>query len=652
MVSFFIISVNTSTKSLATPTQSIDIDNSHRVLYTKAIEALRTSDKKSFEKNKQAIKSYPLYPYLIYFELEKNFSLVSDNQVKNFLAYYSDIPISQTLLTRWLYWLAKTDQQRRFLAFYDQRNDNALSCYYNSALIKIGKLDNIAHQKIIKDTKRLWLVGHSQSKFCDPLFNWLDNQNLITDELRWKRVQLSMNKNNTQLANYLSKQLSPTKKEQFAFWKKVHNNPKVYLKSKRLKPDNDFNRKVIIHGINRYSGKSTDEAYQHWEKINHQYSFSQEEKFSLARDLALKLAYQYHPKAYQKLSNLPIEAHNKQVTIWRIRTSIRAQNWHDVLSSIQALPDDEKQSNAWQYWLARSLEKTKQKEQANKIYKQLAQKRSYYGFISADALELAYQVNHMPLTKNQKAYDDIVNYPSIIRAKELNYHKHYIHAKREWYHAVKIMDSQQQKSAAQFAHDLGWHAQAIETIAKSKYLDDLGIRFPTPFETPIAWFSKSNNIESSWVYSIMRRESAFNTYAESRSGAKGLMQLMPATAKYIGKKMNFSSSNYTDLYNPKKNIRLGTAYLNYLKKRFKGNQLLATAAYNAGPNRVAKWRPLLDELPTDAWIDTIPYKETRNYVKAVLAYQVVFEWKFGNTNARIKDQFIVLNKQEELTEEG
>jgi soluble lytic murein transglycosylase len=623
----------------------------YRAIYTLAIDSLKQKKFNEFEQYKNQLKEYNLYPYLIYSEIKQNFSSVSDKQVKAFLNDYADIPVSKTLLTQWLYWLAKNNHKQRFLDFYDQRKDNALSCFYNYSLVKKGRLNIKDYYAMIDRSKALWLVGHSQSKYCDPLFQWLNDKEIIDDKLLWQRINLSMQQGNIQLANYLAKKLSVKEKEKFSFWKKVHYKPKTYLSAKRLREDNLFNRQVISHGLYRYARVSLLKSYQHWQKVKQRYTFTKEQRAKLSRDLALRLAYRYHPEAYKALTRLSDKEKNMETKLWRIRTALNSKDWIAVSSAIKDLPKEEQQTNDWQYWLARTLEETGKKEEAKEIYRKLAEKRSYYGFIAADRLGQPYQINHEPIEKDKLTYDQVNNNSFVSRAKELNYHQEYIHARREWFAGVNMMNDKQKVHAAKIAHDLGWYTRAISTIARSKHLDDLDIRFPTPFKSTAKSFSKSNNIDLSWTYSIMRRESAFNTHALSRVGAKGLMQLMPATAKYMGKKLKLSRSNYTDLYNPKKNIRLGTSYLNYLKQRFNGNQTFATIAYNAGPHRVEKWKSRLEHLSVDAWIDTIPFKETRNYVKAILAYQIVFEWKLGNTEKRIKDQFVALRKYKHRNKE-
>ena len=182
--------------------------------------------------------------------------------------------------------------------------------------------------------------------------------------------------------------------------------------------------------------------------------------------------------------------------------------------------------------------------------------------------------------------------------------------------------------ASKLAYELGWYDRAIFTLANVGYLNDVELRFPLAFDTAIKQQAGKQNINPAWAFAITRRESSFMSDANSSAGAKGLMQVLPATAKQVDRRMTSKK-----LLNADDNIKIGTKYLKRLLDRHQGNPILATAAYNAGPHRVKQWLQNTPSLPADMWIETIPFKETRDYVKSVMAYQQIYQLKVGQTES-------------------
>ena len=277
----------------------------------------------------------------------------------------------------------------------------------------------------------------------------------------------------------------------------------------------------------------------------------------------------------------------------------------------------------WLYWKARAYSQLNQQKQANLIYKKLAEQRNFYGFLSADILNQPYRFNPAP-THQYDMQALMKKYPQLAIIKELIAIDWKLSVKREWYHLLKNIDANDIEAIAGSMAQWEQHNLAIQTVARAKKWDDLALRFPTPYKQPIMQAAKKHTVDPAWVYGVIRRESAFSENIQSPVGAVGLMQLMPATAKYIGRKIGYKKRQYRQLTHAEFNIELGSAYLSYLHKKYKGNRILATAAYNAGPHRVDKWIPKNKMIQADQWIDTIPFSETRAYVKAVMEYTTYF----------------------------
>ena len=179
--------------------------------------------------------------------------------------------------------------------------------------------------------------------------------------------------------------------------------------------------------------------------------------------------------------------------------------------------------------------------------------------------------------------------------------------------------------AASIASRWKWYDNAIKTVARTPHRKDYNLRFPMPFRQQVLANAREQGLDLSIVYGLMRRESLFDPLARSRVGALGLMQLMPATARRVAKTLGWGKPETDDILEVDNNIRLGTSYFRSVLDRFDANVPLAAAAYNAGPKNVKRWLPEEQSLPADLWIETVPYKETRNYVQAVLAYATIFD---------------------------
>ena len=235
----------------------------------------------------------------------------------------------------------------------------------------------------------------------------------------------------------------------------------------------------------------------------------------------------------------------------------------------------------------------------------------------------------------------IISSPEAKRAFELFAIGRFHHARQEWNYWLRKLNKREKLVASKVAHEMQWYDRAIFTLAREGYLNDVDLRFPLGFESEIKQYAGDQKINPAWAFAIARRESSFMSDANSSAGAKGLMQIMPGTAKQLARKK--VTNKY--LFNAKNNIKLGTKYLRKLLDRHDGNQVLATAAYNAGPYRIKSWLKDAQPLPADVWIETIPFKETREYVKSVLAYQQIYQDKVGQTGS-LFDQILAMNISE------
>jgi len=603
-----------------------------REIYKKARIALSKKNINLFNGYLSQLRDYPLYPYLQYEEMRARISNLHDAEVDEFLNANDDGPLAERMRATLLSSLQRKGRAQTYLKYYQETQSVSLQCYFLRAKISQNQFEENKDQ-YLKQIRDIWLVGKSQPKQCDPLFKWYEEQGYLSDEDIWQRFSLAMGKNRTRLANYILKKLPASEQKHAKLWLEVHRKPSSNLRNKALLADNHVNRQIVRHGIMRLARKDLTNAHYMWKDLQDQYAFGSDLHDEVEKNLALRAAYRHDDRATSWMYQLPEDIGDPAASLWRTRSAIRSQDWELVLRGIAMLSEEEKSAPEWQYWKARALYEGGLRSEARNIYEVIAAERSYYGFLAADKLSRPYNIIHAPVQTNTQELERMELTPAIIRARELLYVDQLSDARREWNFATKNYTPSQYKIAASLAHQWSWHDYAIRTIAKGKYFDDLSIRFPTPFTGQVNKYSNKRNLEPAFVYGIIRRESAFNPQARSPVGARGLMQLMPATAKQVSKQLKIKAPSRQDLYTPSFNINLGSKYIGDMLTKFDGHRALASAAYNAGPHRVKAWLPEDNELPADVWVDTIPFTETREYVRAILAYTALFEWKLNQQQA-------------------
>lgn len=602
-----------------------------RQQYLQARHALAAGNISTFESLVTQLQTYPLYPYLRYEELRRRIHSAPEKDVRAFLDQFAYIPAARRIRAAWLDALMQRGQHIKFQKYYELHGNVAHDCFNLQARMLASDAPNA-----VAEVKQFWLTGDSQPEQCDPLFSWLEKRNLLSDGLIWQRIDLAMEKGNEQLAKYLAGKLSTEQVHWFALWQSIYRNPRSLPTHKELQINHPIARKIVAHGIRRLARKDVVEAVDAWSQAKSQYSYTEAERANVDASIALTAAIKHHPMAADLMYDLPKNIQDVGVQQWRARAAMRANDWPAVLRSIVLMDPLTKQELEWQYWRARALEEIGVHVKAGPIYARIAKQRDYYGFLAADRLQKPYAMNYQPLQFSDIEMASLLNFPPLIRARELNAVGQIYHARREWNYMVSGLSKRQIPIAAVIAHKWDWYHTAIMTVAKAKQFDDLELRFPQPFDNLVLTNANKFSLRPEYVYGVMRQESAFNSAARSHAGASGLMQLMPATAKQVAKTLRKNAPSRAALLQPEVNVELGSKYLRLMLDEYGNQQVLATAAYNAGPHRVKRWLPDNKNMPADIWVDTIPFNETRKYVRRVMAYSTVYEWKMAQKTTRLQ----------------
>ncbi len=613
----------------------IDISDRYkkqRTVFLKAESALKKKHYSSYRRYYAQLDGYPLQAWLHYQEYRNKLSHLSEQQVLQFLQQYKDTPYAEWLRVSWLVRMAKKQQWQKYLNAYIPQKSTERQCYYLNALIQT---DN--KEKAFTKIPQLWLTGESQPRSCDPVFKAYKQAGMMSSKLVKKRIKLALKKGRTSLAEYLARSLNKNDQKWVNEWIKIYHKPVLVLKSSLLMQEHEFKKDILVHSVERMARRQPEAAIKLLASLQEGNSFSAAEQAKMYRAIGMKLAYRHGKGAWQWLDKITDPYSDTTVQEWRVRSAIREGNWESIASAINRLPEEQQKNLRWQYWLASAKEHQGDTQQAEKDYYAMASQRSYYSFLAADKIDMPYEFKNSPLNPSPELLKQVAADPGLLRAREFYFLGRDLQARREWYFTTrKQMNNNQRAIAAKVAQLWGWHNRAIITMAHTDQRDDVELRFPVLQKDRVIKFSKQQELKPAYTMAVIRRESAFATNARSRVGALGLMQIMPATGKVIAQKLKVKFNNKNQLLNPETNVEFGTKYLSMMLQKFYKQPALASAAYNAGGHRVKAWQPKKNNMKADRWIETIPFKETREYVSSILAYTVIYEDRMGLPKTRLE----------------
>ncbi len=629
---FSVFLVSAALLGLPGYTSAVTIDE-QRAEFRTAYEAAEHGKWSPDAATESALKEYVLWPDLRGKFLEKNLRLARKQEIDQFLAQHDGSGPARALRYRWAKYLHRKRQWDEFLTIYQQHystlGNTTLDCMAVDAQVAANATVNGA---LALD---LWRVGDSQPEQCDPVFSWLSDSGILDTQQIRKRFQLALENRNISMATWLARRLGSADQQLVARWKALRDQPLKTLKRYQRASAGPRLREEIAYGMSRYARKDTEAASDLWQPLQKDFRFGPEAANQVAEEIALVAAWRHEPYAGKLIDRVDSRYRSDELVEWQIRTALRVQDWRGVLAGIALLSEDLGGSERWRYWHARALAKTGNPNKAEAILRQLATERSYHGFLAADQLGQDYAFEHVALMEQPETLEKLRQAPALIRARELYLTGLTGRARSEWDGYTKTLSKEDKAQAALLASNWQWHSRAIATAASGGHYDDLHLRYPLPWQASFAKSADRNEIATEWALGIARSESSFMHDVRSGAGAVGLMQLMPATGKATARAAKIPYRGRASLTDPKTNIQLGTRYLGDMYRRFGNSQVLATAAYNAGPHRVDAWLDDVDEMPAEIWIETIPFDETRKYVQRVLSANAVFHWRLTNRTQRI-----------------
>ena len=355
---------------------------------------------------------------------------------------------------------------------------------------------------------------------------------------------------------------------------------------------------------------------------------TQEQKQRFLAHVALYKAMRNEPDAAIWFAKIKPAFYNEVLLEWEIRYSLIHHHWRQVVYLISKSTNKREPVN--QYWMARALAALGEHETANALYQQLSVKRNYYGFLACMKLHKKMSFENEPATSNLDALQPYKQITDQIKALYLSHQ--IVDASRLLNDFISELPKHEKSALAYWvANHLQWHGKSIYLSTNDELNNQLALRFPLPHRNAVREYAANYQIPQEFIYAIMRQESSFQQDIVSPVGANGLMQVMPATARQVAKRANIPFTDTKQLFSSQKNIHIGTAYLQQLAHQYHKHPILMAAAYNAGPRQVNYWIKNHTPKEMDIWIETLPWRETRNYLKNIFSFYAVYQYRMQAT---------------------
>jgi soluble lytic murein transglycosylase len=571
-----------------------------------------------------------LAPYVEYWRLLLA-SRNDDARIADFLARYPGSRMAEALRADWLKSLGAREAWPLYLAEYPRlaKPDAAHQCYAYRAEWAQG---NRSHQIAAIS---LWFTGRDMPSACSPLFLQLIEAGLIGQEDVWRRVRMALDAGHPNVARVVANALPAEQRPAAALLDQASRNPARLLKAGRLDMGQRGDREIALYALGRLAKQSSSEAEQALRARLPQFSPAEASiawgrlaTWAARRHEAVALAW------FQLAGGVALNDYQRE---WWARAALRAGDWQSVRRVIDSMGESARAQPVWRYWRARTLQAGGQRVAANAVFLALSREHHYYGQLAQEELGPVVQA---PVINIKMGGDDvtaIARHPGIARALALQELGLRHDANEEWSWSIREFSDAQLLAAAELARRMEWYDRAINTAERTRELHDFELRFVAPYRELAQKAARENQIDEAWVFGLMRQESRFVNVARSSVGASGLMQIMPATARWIAQRLGIKRFNPKEMQDPAKNIQFGAFYLKHVQTRLDNSPVLATAAYNAGPGRAQRWR---DARPMEAavYIESIPFAETRDYVKKVMSNAMYYAARFGQPSVLLKDR--------------
>ncbi|WP_303785937.1 lytic transglycosylase domain-containing protein [Azovibrio restrictus] len=614
---------------LAAPLQAQEMPGDTQ--FVAAREAFRVGNRPRLEALAAELRGHPLADYADYYLLRQGIEQQDPAAIQAFIQRQTGNYLGERLRTDWLRVLAKREDWQGLLQHYAQLKapDQEARCLAIQARLQLREAAALA------EGESLWLTLHEVPEGCRPLMTLMADK-VSTDQL-WARVRLLVEMNKLAPARQVLATLPPAhqpdpKQLDLALDKAAPWLARLSPASLRGRTD----RELVALAIQRLSRNDPAFAAEQLERWGSH--LGEQEKAWAWGQIGLQAARRHMDHAGEWFRRSQPALLSDEGREWQVRAALRSRDWVGVRRSIESMPAGLQEKPEWVYWLGRAYQAGGRQDQARQLFERIAGQPSFYGNLADEELgrRISIPPRAQPVTPQELA--EARAHPGLTRALAFFRLDMRLDAIREWNWSIRDMDDRQLLAAAELAQRHQIYDRAINTADRTRNQHDYTLRFLAPFDDQVRPAARQQALDEAWVYGLMRQESRFITNARSSVGASGLMQLMPATAKWVARKIGLKDYDHRRVNDPEINLLLGTTYMRMVMEDLDNHPVLASAAYNAGPGRARKWRA---EVPLEGAIyaETIPFSETRDYVKKVMSnavyYSVLFNGQPASLRARL-----------------
>jgi soluble lytic murein transglycosylase len=568
-----------------------------------------------------------LAPYVEYWQIFPRLPAAQAEEVRNFLSRYAGSALAEQLRTDWLKVLGKSGRWESFFEEYPQlsSDDPDVTCY---ALLGRWKRDEAVSDQF----KAFWNAPRDLPDACVQLARALAKAGRIGPSEAWTRFRMLVD---TGLIGPAKRSLEFVPRAEAIDPRRlsaVVRAPARFLRS----PQADFakvaDRELVIAAMTLASDSDPRSVARQWSGGLSD-KFSEEDQRYVWLMLAMNGAQRHVPESlgwFDKAGAL-----NDEQLAWRARIAMWVGNWAEVRNSIDRMSMVAKNDAAWSYWYGRAQRALGNPVEAEGYFERISGEHSFYGRLASDELGESLRIPPRAPLPTEEEIAEVAAIPGLARALALYRIDMRTEATREWLWTIRGMDDRKLLAAAELARRNEAWDRAISTADRTVLAHNFSVRYLAPYREVLAESARSRDLEESWVLGVVRQESRFIIGAKSSVGASGLMQVMRPTAKWAAQRMRLKNFSWARLREPEVNASLGTYYLRHVLDQFDGSPVLAAAAYNAGPSRARLWR---GDAPVEGAIfaETIPFGETRDYVKRVMANTVYYSAVLGTESTPLK----------------
>lgn len=584
-----------------------------------ALAAARDGDWQAVDE--EAIRDHELAGYVEYHRLRHRLPDLEPGRVLDFIERHADSPLAAWMRGQAIAQYGHAGRHRFLLEVADGEPEGvARRCYYYTALL------DREPATAAEGGRELWRAGSSRPDACDPLFDALRARGEIGETEVWERQMLAWQAGEDGLVRYLDRRLDGSWQSAVAARKRVEEDyAEITRVAPCLGPECRGSGPFFAAAMHGYVRADTEEALTAWRELAPRLELAAEHRRPIERDLIFySLVREVDANRAWVDAALP-DLPDPELLELRVRTALGERDWDGVIDWVHRMPDETRREARWQYWLGRALEQLGDEATAEQAYAAAAGQRSFFGFAAADRLGRPYALNLERHETDEAERRAVADWPTVRRTEALMRIDEPGLAASEWYAAVRRAGPRETRALGDYAQRRGWHAKLVQTTIAGQLWNALAWRFPEAYSEHFLHWGRMTGVDPYLLMGIARRESSYNPKAVSPAGARGLMQVMPGTASQLARQLGIDDPGAYGVLDPETNIRLGSTYIRDMLERYNGNRLAAAAAYNAGPSRVDRWLEEGAPREFDLFVESIPFRETRAYVQAVLSYRAIFE---------------------------